>query len=263
MAQDGRLNRRLLGVCSARLRELGLGEVADPRKRAGRWRLRTLLAATLLGLAAGCKNLRQVERLTQRLSRPVRRCLGIGSRAPDTTMRDLLVQMDPEELRRVLHRQAKLAQRRKALRADRFPFGVVAIDGRSTATPMTDGNTYAQTHHDNHGRERCGLVRTMTTTLVSSSAQPCLDACPIPPTTNDMAAIIPMSTININRVFLACSNSSNGTMTATSWSRSCEARVALTTSAVGITCSTPETRNVIWLSSTISPSKEPLRRVTT
>lgn len=187
MAQDARMNRRLIGMCSARTRELGLGAVLDPRVRVGRWNLEPLLAMALVGLVAGCKNLRDVERLSKKLPKAVRKRLGVWRRLPDTTERDLLVRMAPEALRSVLHRQVKLALRRKALRPDRFPLGVVAIDGRTTATPMTDENTYAQTQHDRFHRERCGLVRTMTATLISSRVQPCLDACPIPPDTNEMA----------------------------------------------------------------------------
>ena len=91
MAQYGRMNRRLVGMCSARIKELGLGAVPDPRARAGRWNLESLVAAALVGLVAGCRNLRDVERLTDRLPKAVRKRLGVFRRVPDTTERDLLV----------------------------------------------------------------------------------------------------------------------------------------------------------------------------
>lgn len=185
---SGRWNRRVVGACAARVGELALDEVDDPRKRAGRWPIQTLMSAALMGLSARCLNLSEVEDLTENLSSAVRGRLGIRGRVPDTTMRDLLVRMDTETLRSRLYSQNKLARRRKALEPDGLPFGVVALDGKTTATPMTDGNRYAQTQHDEDGRVRCGLVRTLTSTLVSSRAQVCLDAHPIPPQTNEMGA---------------------------------------------------------------------------
>ncbi len=185
---SGRWNRRVVGACAARVGELALDDVEDPRKRTGRWPIQTLMSAALMGLSARCLNLSEVEDLTEDLSGAVRRRLGIRGRVPDTTMRDLLVRMDTETLRRRLYGQNKLARRRKALEPDGLPFGVVSLDGKTTATPMTDGNRYAQTQHDEDGRVRCGLVRTLTSTLVSSRAQVCLDAHPIPPRTNEMGA---------------------------------------------------------------------------
>jgi hypothetical protein len=184
---DGRWNRRLVGACSARMSELRLGDARDPRLRKGRWGFGRLLGVMLLGLVADRRSLAETERLTEKLSGPVRRRLGIGRRVPDTTLRDAAVRTDPEELRGRLHRQVRLARRRQALDHDRFPVGVATIDGRSTATRLCDGNRYGQTHHDALGREQHALVRTMTSTLVSSRAQVCLDACPLPPEGNEMS----------------------------------------------------------------------------
>ena len=152
---NGRLNRRLIGVLCARLPELMLGVLADPRARAARWPLQTILVAVVLGLTANCRNLRQVERLTNRLSKALRKRLEVASRLPDTTVRDVLVEFDPHDLRPALHRQVKLAQRRKALKPVGLPFGVGAIDGRSTSTPITDDNCFAQTQQGPH----VGLLR--------------------------------------------------------------------------------------------------------
>ncbi len=183
---NGRLNRRLIGVLCARLPELMLALLADPRVRAARWPLETILVAVLIGLTANCHNLRQVERLTKKLSKALRRRLKVARRLPDTTVRDVLVEFDPHDLRPALHRQVKLAQRRKALKPHGLPLGVVAIDGRTTSTPITDKNCFAQTQHDEQGRERSGLVRTVTSTLVSSMAKVCVDIFPIPGHTNEM-----------------------------------------------------------------------------
>jgi hypothetical protein len=113
------------------------------------------------------------------------RMLGLDRRLPDTTMRDVLVRVDPEQLRKCLHRQTKAAQRRKALKSEGLPLGMVAMDGKSTAIEAWD-NKYAQRHRDAVGKSAVGLVRTLTCSLVSSSSKMCIDALPIPSRTNEM-----------------------------------------------------------------------------
>ena len=182
-------DRRLLGVVAARLRDLALHRVRDPRARGGsRWTLSQLLCAALTGHVAGCRSLAETEELTENLSQPLRLRLDIPCRAADTTMRDVLVQVDPEDLRRVLHRQVRAANRRKQLGCGEFPFGVVAIDGKCTSTRFVD-DRYAQRQHLKAGDEIIGiqgLVRTLTCCLVTSSSKVCLDAIPIPAQTNEM-----------------------------------------------------------------------------
>ena len=58
---------------------------------------------------------------------------------------------------------------------------VAEMDGKTTATPIAR-EPYAQRQE---GQRLVGLVRTMTSTLISSSAFPCLDAMPIPAATNE------------------------------------------------------------------------------
>ena len=65
---EGRRLRRMVGLLQARLPELDLEAVADPRAREGRWSLTQILRAALVGLMAGCKGLREVEGLTGVLS---------------------------------------------------------------------------------------------------------------------------------------------------------------------------------------------------
>jgi hypothetical protein len=183
---DGRLTRRIAGALGARLPELHLEEVPDPRHERGRkWPLGALLRTVTAGIMAGCRSLAEVERLTAAMSLPMRRQLGIGRRLPDTTMRDTLVEVDPQELRRPLQLQAKAAHRRKALQAFGLPFGVVAMDGKGTAATAWDDD-YAQRQPHSVGLGASGLVRTMTCTLVSSRVKLCLDAIPIPAGTNEM-----------------------------------------------------------------------------
>jgi hypothetical protein len=183
---DGRLTRRIAGALGARLPELQLQEVPDPRHARGRkWSLATMLRATTTGLMAGCQSLAEVEHLTDEMSLPMRRQLGIARRLPDTTLRDLVVAVDPQELRRPLWQQAKAAHRRKALAPWGLPFGVVAMDGKGTAASAWD-NQYAQRQPHSSSFGASGIVRTTTCTLVSSRVKLCLDAVPIPAVTNEM-----------------------------------------------------------------------------
>jgi Transposase DDE domain len=58
------------------------------------------------------------------------------------------------------------------------------MDGKSTAVPSCD-DAYAQRQSLDEG-DLVGVVRTMTCTLISSRAMPCIDAIPIPADTNEM-----------------------------------------------------------------------------
>ncbi len=125
--------------------------------------------------------------MTEEMSPAARRLLGIRRRLPDTTQRDLLVRLSPDGLRGCLRRQAKQAHRRRALRPDGLPFGVVAMDGKHTAITAWD-EQYSQRQSKGEGGigGAHGIVRTFTCTMVSSRAKVCLDAVPIPSSTNEM-----------------------------------------------------------------------------
>ncbi|MBI4702687.1 MAG: ISAs1 family transposase [Deltaproteobacteria bacterium] len=184
MAQPQRLTRRMAGLLRRRLPEARLDQVTDPRARRGRrWPLRTLLGATLLGLLAGAKSLAETEALTAELSAGMRRLLRIYRRV--AALRELICRLDPHQLRAALHRLVRAAQRRKALEADGLPFGVVALDGKATALPSCD-DYYAQRQSQNDGRTLVGLLRTVTSALISCRARPCIDVLPIAACTNEM-----------------------------------------------------------------------------
>jgi hypothetical protein len=186
LAMDTRLTRRLLGVLVTRLPESQLDKVDDPRGARGRrWPLDVLLRAVVVALVAGCKSLAQAEALTAEMSDAARKRLGLARRIADTTMRDLLCMLEPEELRRPLHAVVRAAHRRKALEPDVLPFGVVAMDGKGTSLPSCDDH-YAQRQSQGDGAHLVGVVRTTTCTLISSPAMPCIDVIPIPADTNEM-----------------------------------------------------------------------------
>ena len=187
MTEISRKTRRMAGMMSARLPEIGLEQVADARSARGiRWpELTPLLTAPLVAMAAGLKSFADTEKLTEEMSPAMRRKLGIERRIPDTTMRNTAVKLDPEEFRKSLRRQTKAAHKRKALMPDGFPFGVVAIDGKYTAIDAWD-DEYSQRQSGADGLAAYGLVRTINCSLVSSRAKVCIDASPIPSHTNEM-----------------------------------------------------------------------------
>jgi hypothetical protein len=175
----------MIGVLTARLPDARLEQVKDPRALRGRrWPLFILLRAVLVAMVAGCKSLALAEALTAEMSMPLRKRLGIVRRIADTTLRDVLCGLDPAELRGPLHALVRAAHRRKALEPDKLPFGVAALDGKSTAVPSCD-DEYAQRQSQDQGG-LTGVVRTTTCTLISSPAMPCIDAIPIPAATNEM-----------------------------------------------------------------------------
>jgi predicted transposase YbfD/YdcC len=177
----------MAGVLSARLPEIGLEQVVDGRSPQGiRWpKLQPLLAAPLVAMAAGLKSFADTEKLTEEMSPAMRKKLGISRRIPDTTMRNTMVKLSPEELRKALRRQTKAAHRRKALMPEGFPFGVVSVDGKYTAIDAWDDD-FSQRQSGAEGPEAYGLVRTFNCALVSSRAKVCIDSSPIPSHTNEM-----------------------------------------------------------------------------
>ena len=181
-----RMNRRLFGMLSKRLDELRLDEIHDTRADRGRrWKLETLLRATLGAMVAGTKSLAEVEKLSERMSRPTRRLLGIRRRLPDTTLRNALCTIEPDEVRKPLHSMVKKAHRRKALEPNDLPFGVVSLDGKGFSVPSSD-DWYAQRQTQGEDQALIGIVRTVTATLTSSAAKPIIDVTPIPAHTNEM-----------------------------------------------------------------------------
>jgi predicted transposase YbfD/YdcC len=186
MAQSTRTKRRVIGMLAKRLDEARLDEIDDPRDPRGqRWSLPALLSGALVGLVAGSRSLKAVEALTDELTPPVRRKLGIGRRIPDTTLRDALSMLEPDDLRPALHASVRAARRRKALEPDGLPFGVVALDGKDTVVPACD-DFFAQRQTAGDDAPLAGAVRTVTATLVSASTRPVIDVTSIPASTNEM-----------------------------------------------------------------------------
>lgn len=143
-----------------------------------------MLTTVTLGLMAGCKGLGELERLTESLAPAARKLLGLPRRFADTTLRDTLCRLRFEELRACLHAVVHAARRRKSLKRMALPLHMVAMDGRATRTPSWDG-PFAQMHHQ-AGEAPYGLLRTVTSVLVTARGKPCIDVSPIPSETNEM-----------------------------------------------------------------------------
>jgi Transposase DDE domain len=145
-------------------------------------------------MVAGAKSLANVEALSERMSRPTRRLLGIRRRLPDTTLRNALCTIEPDEVRKPLHALVKKAHRRKALELNDLPFGVVSLDGKGFSVPSSDDwytpsgvpKRLAQRQTQGEDQALIGIVRTVTATLTSSAAKPVIDVTPIPAHTNEM-----------------------------------------------------------------------------
>ena len=186
--QRDRVTRRTAGLLAVRLPQLRLHKVADPRTGSVTWRLETLLTTALVGMLCGSGGLGDVEELTTRMSRPTRRLLGIRGRVPDTTERDLLVRLDPEELRPVVYRQMHDAHRRNAIQQVKgLPIRAASMDGKATSTWLFD-DPDAEVKYGQLQEGRA-VVRTITTCLCTAEGQPLLDAHPVPPETNECGAL--------------------------------------------------------------------------
>ena len=119
------------------------------------------------------------------MSLSMRRQLQLRRRVSDTTLRDLLCKLQPEGLRAVLHRAVKAARRRKALRPEGLPWGAVSMDGKGQALPAWDFR-YVQRHVNDKTSTAYGLLRTVTSCLISAPGAPCIDVHPVMAWTNEM-----------------------------------------------------------------------------
>ena len=172
-----------------RLSDAELEQLPDRRDRRGRrYPYLGLVMALALGAVAAVRSLREVEALTAGLRPGVRRRTRIARRYSDTTLRDTLVGLRPEETRAALHRQVKAEHRRGNLKPTRLPFGVAALDGKGLAKlDRWDHPDVQRVGPD--GGWPYGLARVHRTHLVSAAATVCLDERPIPGHTNEVGTV--------------------------------------------------------------------------
>ncbi len=180
-----RLVRPMANLLAARLAELPLESLRDPRVRRSRWSMRRLLTMVIAGIASGAKGLAEVESLSESLGDGARRLLRLPTRVLDTTLRDVLVRLDVDEIRGLIQRMLEQALRRRQLRHN-LPLRVASMDGKHTATWMFD-SPEAEVKYGQRQQGRT-VVRTITTCLASADGCPCLDAFPSPPKSNEVSA---------------------------------------------------------------------------
>ncbi len=177
--------RQAVGFISARFSEFGFTKITDPRQRGNiLWSVSSVLKVVLCGLMSRCLSLKEVEALTDNFDSGMKRLASAKRRMSDTTMRDLLCRLVPQDLRQLLYQVNLRAFRRKACAPVDLPFGVVAMDGKWNTLKTWDEEFVQRRSRDN-GSEY-GLLRTITSTLSSAAAKPCLDVHPVPYDTNEM-----------------------------------------------------------------------------
>ncbi|NOY91193.1 MAG: ISAs1 family transposase [Deltaproteobacteria bacterium] len=193
MSLETQSNRAMAGFIKSRFLALHLDRVHDPRRAASTcWPLRTLVMSALVGIAASCRSLRQIELLTDvSLSGAMRRMLSLHRRIPDTTLRDFFCKLSPDSLRPLLHQLTRDAYRRKALAPDGLPFGVVALDGKVTGVGrVTDDTGLGQSVTVEEGQKDRTLIRTITACLVSAAARIVIDVTFVPAKKNEMSHFV-------------------------------------------------------------------------
>lgn len=155
--------------------------VTDPRRRKGRYTLASVWRTMVMGLCAMLQSARKAEEVFRGQRGRV------FSRIGRTALADLVSRLCPEEVRAVLRRGIHAEHRRKALRPNGLPVGVVAIDGKTNWTGPEKVNEYCQRSHlDDKDKTPYWMFRVVRAVLVSAAAKVCIDQAPIPAETNDM-----------------------------------------------------------------------------
>ena len=148
--------------------------VEDPRSRRGRrHRHRGLLNLLVLALASGAHTLRHVEDVAEDMGAVARRLFGVAKKVSDTALYLVLQRQKVEGFRETLLAQVKHLWRAKRLENDRFPLGVVALDGKSVWASSRKGIEGAK--ETVNGNVTVSSLAMMNAVLVSSSSTPCLD----------------------------------------------------------------------------------------
>jgi hypothetical protein len=184
--QDLKLTRRTVGMLKAGLKVARPELVSDPRDDKGKkWALPPILSLLTAAVAAGKKNLAEVEDFSEELSEETRRQLKVNRRVSDSTLRDIVTRLNPLEIVAMVRRVAQSAFRRRAF-VSTFPLNGAALDGKSTALDELN-NEWVQTHKKKNGMAAYGLVRTITITLATALYRPILEVVPMGNKGNEMS----------------------------------------------------------------------------
>jgi len=196
-----------------RVRDLGFGQVADPRvARKVKLPLPAVLTALVTAMVTKARSLRAVEQRTAQLVRRLGTWLGVWRRIADNTFTKLLPRLPLTDLVACLQRLVKAEQRRGNLKPTRLAAGAVAIDGKNTATlhwhdlcrvldldetSATPAQIKEQFAARYPAAQFCqpkdgqpyALMRVHTVTLISADAAPCIHLRPIEGATNEIGAM--------------------------------------------------------------------------
>lgn len=151
----------------------------DPRRSERVWEFGSLLKVVVNALLSGCKNLREVETLTATS----------GIRVPDTTLQDLLVQIDPEPLNEELARGVKAANRSHELDNKELPIRLTVIDGKKLSVTDYEANEHS-TNRSQEGHAQY-VHQALRAFHVSSTLKLLMGQEMIHPETNESGAFKP------------------------------------------------------------------------
>ncbi len=161
-------------------------DVTDPRDPRGlRYGLAELLQILTLGMCTGALTLRDVENLAKDIV-GVRR-FGIKGCPSDTALDTLTRDVNPDEVRPVIHRQVRKMHRSKQLCV--LPISLVAIDGKALGSDKTQKHPQAQLQH-HHGQESYTL-RALRAVHTGSELKPIIDQMIIPADAGEANTFIP------------------------------------------------------------------------
>lgn len=156
---------------------LDFESVKDPRQARGkRHPLAGLLNLMVAGLACGKLTLRAIESLGALIGAKMRRQLGLVRTVSDTTLYELLANLDCAGFRETNWQMLRRDLDSKAVTNDLFAGGVLVLDGKGAGGGLgkRPNITARQSVCDATGQE-CWDVFALRASLVSSSARPVLD----------------------------------------------------------------------------------------
>lgn len=143
----------------------------DPRRAKGKqWSFELLVYLFFTGALLQCASLAELERLSE----------SIGERLPDSTLAYTLERINPAPIRKVLRDGVRSMLRSKTLTPKTLPFGVIAIDGKTSWVGGHQGDREAQKQDGRYN------LRWMRAVLTSAPSRPCIDQDVIPAATNEM-----------------------------------------------------------------------------
>jgi len=98
------------------------------------WNFGYVMQMLFYGLLTGCRNLRELETFTE----------SYGERIPDTTLHDIIIKVDPENLLDFIARDVKDAKHNHELDKKEFPMNVAAIDGKKLSDSKSNVGDFSQ-----------------------------------------------------------------------------------------------------------------------